>query len=89
MIKAGRKLTLAYIDSPECEWPATVKERAKEIIRLTAQLSFEKDRTSRMDMLDRHKAGALSKVGLLHQQLANAYRNLAKELVYHQSRVNR
>jgi hypothetical protein len=89
MPRADRKLTIAYIDSPECDWPATVKERAKEIIRLTAELSFEKARVSQMDMLDRHKAGALSKVGLMHQQLANAYRNLSKELVYHQSRINR
>jgi hypothetical protein len=53
MPRADRKLTIAYIDSPECDWPATVKERAKEIIRLTAELSFEKARVSQMDMLDR------------------------------------
>ena len=86
---AGRKLTIAFIDSPECNWPATVKERAKEIIRLSAELSFEKKRLAEMDMLDRHKMGLLSKVGGLHQRLANAYRNLSKELVYHQARTNR
>lgn len=83
----GRSLTVAFIESAECDWPPTVKERAKEIIKLTSQLSQKRHELSELNMMDVAKVGPMQEVAQLHQNLANAYRNLSKELVYHLSRM--
>lgn len=81
-----RQLTIEYINSDECPWPQTVKERGREIIQLSASLAARKRELSELDMLEATKIGLMQEVAQLHQTLANAYRNMSKELVYHLSR---
>jgi hypothetical protein len=82
-----RQLTIAFIESAECDWPATVKERAKEIIKLTADLQVKRHQLADLNMMEASKINLMQEVAGIHQLLANAYRNMSKELVYHLSRI--
>ena len=82
------KLSMDYIRINEASWPPTVKARAKEIVKLTADLRIKNQAVAETDMLDPGKVGLMAEVGELHMQLATACRNLSKELAYHISHIN-
>jgi hypothetical protein len=81
------KLTREYIRSAECPWPDTVKARAEEVIKLTAELAVKRHRLAELDMGEYDKIEQMNEVAQLHYQLGRAYTNMSKELVYHLSRT--
>lgn len=72
----------------DSDWPPTVKERAKEIVKLTADLRAKNNRAANVGMLLPEKVALMAEIGEIHMQLATACRNLSKELAYHLSHIN-
>lgn len=85
---SDRRLTIAYIESRECSWPHTVKEQAKLVIRLSAELTTKRKKMSELNMMEPEKADLMEDVAQLHQHLGVAYRNMARELKYYQALVD-
>jgi hypothetical protein len=85
---AGKlKLTIEWIRSPACVWPATVKARAEEIVRLNSELAAKRQQLAEINMGDYDKIEHMNAVASLHYLLGRAYTNMSKELVYHLSRT--
>lgn len=79
--------TVEWIQSGRCDWPAQVKHWTVQIIRQRAELAVLQEQFVKVNMLAPEKVDLCTRFAEKSQQLANSYRNLAKELAYYRSRV--
>jgi hypothetical protein len=85
--KKRQPMTLDYINSKECPWPETVKERARAILSRLAQMHLEREALGRINMMDPEKIKAMNKLAESYKRLSYDYTSLAKELAYYISRA--
>jgi uncharacterized protein YicC (UPF0701 family) len=88
MSNGERRLTIAYIESRDCSWPFTVKEQAKLVLRLSAELTTKRRKLAELNMMEPEKIDLMEDVARLHQHLGVAYRNMARELKYSQALID-
>src|SRR5678816_4266793 len=79
----GRGYSINWIRSSACDWPSSVKEQAVLVIKLRADLSAIHHRFVQPEMLSPEKASLGERLADKQQELANAYRNLSKEIAFH------
>jgi hypothetical protein len=73
-------MTLEEIDA--ADWPAIVKEKAKQVLAARSNLNETLLQTRQTKMMSGEKASELARIANAHQHLARLYRELSKELVY-------
>ena len=60
-----------------------MKERAKDVLRLSREVKRLRNQMAEVNMMDAVKAGMVYKLSEVMIELGTAYRNLSKELTYY------